>query len=102
LELREPTDGMLVAGLQAGYESNIPAAERVKKLGDLSWAASNVTAGDGRLYAAAYRAMIDAALGINRPRPVIPGQPDDRKYSEVILQDAATGMYTPGRWLLPP
>ncbi len=36
------------------------------------------------------------------PRPVIPGQPDNRTFSEVAADDMANGWYTEGRHLLPP
>lgn len=65
--MREPTDEMVVAGLNAGYEHNRPKADRLR--GDdpsfercAASLASHVTAGDGTLYKVAYRAMIDAAL----------------------------------------
>jgi len=59
--LREPTDAMLISGLMAGSEQNRPFADRIS--GEpKAFAASLVTAGDGRLYRTAYCAMIDEAL----------------------------------------
>lgn len=62
--LREPTDAMLISGLLAGSQQNKPFADRIAAE-PKAFAASLVTAGDGRLYRTAYCAMIDAALGKN-------------------------------------
>jgi hypothetical protein len=61
--LREPTEEMKIAGLLAGHEANKPASDRMREAGGNDWIVSEVVSGDGRLYNAAYRAMIDAALG---------------------------------------
>jgi hypothetical protein len=61
--LREPTDDMRLHGTAAGAKAG---KEIAKRMGDAEIAVTVVT-GNGRLYDAAWRAMIDAARGKGTP-----------------------------------
>jgi len=60
--MREPTEGMKIAGLLAGSEANSPAVERHKMAGGDAWIMAEIVGGDGRIYDAAWRGAIDEAL----------------------------------------
>lgn len=58
---KEPTEAMLEAAVVAGHQANKPFVERIKSRSFEAGMSSDITAGDGRIYRAAYRAMIAAA-----------------------------------------
>ena len=58
---KEPTEAMLEAAVVAGHQVNKPFVERIKSRSFEAGMSSDITAGDGRIYRAAYRAMIAAA-----------------------------------------
>lgn len=60
---KEPTEAMLEAAVVAGHQANKPFVERIKSRSFEAGMSSDITAGDGRIYRAAYRAMIAAAEG---------------------------------------
>lgn len=63
----EPTAAMIEAAVVAGHQANKPFVERIKSRSFEAGMSSDITAGDGRIYRAAYRAMIEAARTNTEP-----------------------------------
>lgn len=61
--MREPTDEMVIAGLEAGARHNKPYEEKIRVTRSSGeFAAALVAVSSGGLYSTSYQAMVDAAL----------------------------------------